>query len=154
MYFVVLFLKVQVFGNNKQNEQSEEGGGILLGTMSSQFYRVQSDWRRKRSCRGTFYHREFKRGATTVRWPFLALAISSSDPDIKSIMPSLPCPTVNFMLPWLMLTLLTLSACMAVFVSVSITWSLWSTTSPWEERNNGLWSWLYSVSIPKWLCCH
>lgn len=25
MYFVV-FLKVQVFGNNKQNEQSEEGG--------------------------------------------------------------------------------------------------------------------------------
>lgn len=35
---------------------------------------------------------------TTVRWPFLALAMSSSDPDIKSIMPSLPCPTVNFML--------------------------------------------------------
>lgn len=28
------FLKVQVFGN-KQNEQSEEGGGILLGTKSS-----------------------------------------------------------------------------------------------------------------------
>lgn len=27
MYFVV-FLKVQVFGNNKQNEQSEEGGGF------------------------------------------------------------------------------------------------------------------------------
>ena len=34
MYFVV-FLKVQVFGNNKQNEQSEAGGGILLGAMSS-----------------------------------------------------------------------------------------------------------------------
>jgi len=37
-------------------------------------------------------------------------------------------------LPWLMLTLLTLSACMAVFVRVSITWSLWSTTSPWEGK--------------------
>lgn len=30
MYFVV-FLKVQVFGNNKQNEQSEEGGGTFAG---------------------------------------------------------------------------------------------------------------------------
>lgn len=36
-------------------------------------------------------------------------------------------------LPWLMLTLLILLARMAVFVSVSITWSLCRTTSPWEE---------------------
>lgn len=36
-------------------------------------------------------------------------------------------------LPWLMLTLLILLAKMAVFVSVSITWSLCRTTSPWEE---------------------
>lgn len=37
-------------------------------------------------------------------------------------------------LPWLMLTLLILLARMAVFVSVSITWSLCRTTSPWEEN--------------------
>lgn len=36
-------------------------------------------------------------------------------------------------LPWLMLTLLILLARMAVFVNVSITWSLCRTTSPWEE---------------------
>lgn len=35
---------------------------------------------------------------TTVRCPFLALAMSSSDPEMKSMIPSLPCPTVNFML--------------------------------------------------------
>lgn len=35
---------------------------------------------------------------TTVRCPFLALAMSSSEPEMKSMIPSLPCPTVNFML--------------------------------------------------------
>lgn len=31
--------------------KARKEGGLLLGTMSSQFYRVQSEWR-KRSCSG------------------------------------------------------------------------------------------------------
>lgn len=50
-------------------------------------------------------------------------------------------------LPWLMLTLLTLSACMAVFVSVSITWSLWSTTSPWEGKETMVCDHGFTVSV-------
>lgn len=37
-------------------------------------------------------------------------------------------------LPWLMFILFTRSALRAVLVSVSITWSLCSTTSPWETQ--------------------
>lgn len=48
--------------------------------------------------------------------------------------PHYPCPPH---LPWLMLILFTRSALRAVLVSVSITWSLCSTTSPWEAQARG-----------------
>lgn len=35
---------------------------------------------------------------TTARWPFLALVMRSSEPDVKSMMPSLPGPPANVML--------------------------------------------------------
>lgn len=40
-------------------------------------------------------------------------------------------------LPWLMLMLSTQSALRAVLVSVSITWSLCSTTSPFQAQTRG-----------------
>lgn len=97
---------------------------------------------------------------TTDKCPFLALATSSSDPGVKSMIPSFPWPTVNFILeeehrqldrlstnvtshtvkavpaphlPWLMLMLFILSAQIAILVKVSITWSLCRTTSPCED---------------------
>lgn len=35
---------------------------------------------------------------TTERWPFFALATSSSEPEVKSMIPSLPWPTVKVIL--------------------------------------------------------
>lgn len=35
---------------------------------------------------------------TTARWPFLALVMRSSEPDVKSMMPSLPGPPAKVML--------------------------------------------------------
>lgn len=37
------FLKVQVFGNNKQNEQSKGGSGGFAGSNVQPMYGVQSD---------------------------------------------------------------------------------------------------------------
>ena len=100
---------------------------------------------------------------TTDRCPFFALATMSSDPGVKSMIPSFPWPTVNVMLwrsacmvsppwgrlwgaasaaphlPWLMLMLLILSAQMAILVMVSMTWSLCRITSPCEETST-LWN--------------
>lgn len=46
------FLKVQVFGNNKQNEQSKGGSGGFAGSNVQPMYGVQSDWWRNGFCDG------------------------------------------------------------------------------------------------------
>lgn len=117
---------------------------------------------------------------TTERCPFLALETSSSEPDVKSIIPSFPWHTVNVMLfkykkkeirnpnislisyihshevhrhdadlSWLMLMLLSLSAQIATLVNVSITWSLCSTASPYEQYIS-----LYIHFIHQQVCCN
>lgn len=48
----------------------------------------------------TSYSRQLTQsgGLTTDRCPFFALVTSSSDPGVKSMIPSFPWPTVNFIL--------------------------------------------------------